>query len=308
MSASEPLAILEAVPLIGRAAWTRGRGCQPLAEMLSDEAAIPVKGDLHTMCVSAAIDILVGRKMTRFDLVPTVVPHNIDLDRVTSVTIAVGEGPHTPLAAAVGARIAACLGVPGEMATVFRTAPESHVALERLGRFAASYPGMGHRSIANSSATVLLDGLDPSALLVVGAPGGSWIHRQLFAPGHKLQVAAPGGAVVVRAAPRRCFQEAVDATGIAVSPHLSASVADALISHPSVPVADHGELVGIVRRGALEEAGPSDQVGQIMEPPVSVAPTDSAAAARALHEYLDFGPVPVVGDGGTLTGVVLAGT
>ena len=306
MSASEPLAILEAVPLIGRAAWTRGRGCQPLAEMLSDEAAIPVKGDLHTMCVSAAIDILVGRKMTRFDLVPTVVPHNIDLDRVTSVTIAVGEGPHTP--AAVGARIAACLGVPGEMATVFRTAPESHVALERLGRFAASYPGMGHRSIANSSATVLLVGLDPSALLVVGAPGGSWIHRQLFAPGHKLQVAAPGGAVVVRAAPRRCFQEAVDATGIAVSPHLSASVADALISHPSVPVADDGELVGIVRRGALEEAGPSDQVGQIMEPPVSVAPTDSAAAARALHEYLDFGPVPVVGDGGTLTGVVLAGT
>lgn len=175
MSASEPLAILEAAPLIGRAAWTRGSGCQPLAEILSDEAAIPVKGDLPAICVSEAIDILVGRKMARFDLVPTVVPHNVDLDRVTSVTIAVGEGPHTPLATAIGARIAASLGVPGELATVSRTASESQAALGRLGRLAASYPGIGHRSIANSSATVLLDGLDRSALLVVGAPGGSWI-------------------------------------------------------------------------------------------------------------------------------------
>ena len=143
MSSSDPLAILEAVPLIGRAAWTRGRGCQPLAETLSEEAAIPVKGDLHTMCVSATIDILVGRKMTRFDLVPTVVPTNIDLDRVTSVTIAVGEGPHTPLAAAVGARIAAVLGVPGELATVFRTAPESQVRAGTAGPFRRFVPGYG---------------------------------------------------------------------------------------------------------------------------------------------------------------------
>lgn len=308
MAASEVLAIVEAGSQIGRAGWTRGRGCQPLAEILSDDLAVPVRGDLVTTCIAAGIDLIVARKMTRFDLVSTVVPQGVDVDRVTSVTIAVGEGPHTPLAAAIGARIAASLGVPGELTTVFRTETESQGALARLGRLATSHPGLARRSVANSKATVLLEDLDPTALLVVGSPGGSWIHRQLFAPGHKLQAAAPGGAVVVRTAPRRCFQETVDANGIAVSPHLPTSVARTIVSHPAVPVAHQGELVGILRKDALAAAGPHRLVGQIMEPPVSVSATEPVTALAELHEHLEFGPIPVVGPSGQLIGVVPGGS
>lgn len=307
MAASEQPATVEAGSHIGRAGWTRGRGCQPLAEILSDNEVVPMRGDLTTTCISAGIDLIVARKMTRFDLVSTAVPHDVDFDRVTSVTIAVGEGPHTPLAAAIGARIATTLGVPGELTTVFRTDPESEGALTRLSRLADAHPGLARRSVASSSATVLLDGLDPCALLVVGAPGGSWIHRQLFAPGHKLQVAAPGGTIVVRSSPRRCFQEAVDANGIAISPHLPASVASTIVFHPAVPVAHQGELVGILRKDALFAAGPHRLVGQIMEPPVSVSATEPATAVRELREYLEFGPVPVVGLHDRLIGVVPSG-
>lgn len=308
MTAIDPVAHPQGEREIRKTAWTRGNGCRSLAEILADEAATPVQGDLAETCVSESIDLLVARRMTRFDLVSTLVPHNIQLDSVASLTIAVGDGPHSPLAVQVGARIGEALGVPVELATVFRTADEAGHAIDRMGCLAAPYPGLALRAVGDDRATALLDHLTSSALLVVGAPGGSWIQRQLFGPGHRLQVAAPGGTLIVRSSPRRCFQEAVNPAGVAVGPQLPVEAAHALVSYPTVPVAAEGRLVGILRSERLAEAEPHQFIEDIMEAPVSVSATEPAEVVSDLGEYLAFGPVPVVGSNGRLIGVIHSST
>ncbi len=293
-----------AVAGFGRVAWTRGSACLPLAELLSEGPAIPLSGDIERSCVVDRVDLLVLRRMSRIDLVPTVVPHGVDFEEVTAVTAAIGEGPHSSLAAAVTDRVAAALGVPAELATVYRTEDESHSAISRLDRFAREYPGLRRRAVAARDARGLIDALSPSTLLVIGAPGGSWLQRQIFGPGHRLMVAAPGGALVVRNAARRCYHEAADPARVVVSPYLSVSDALTFMDHETVPVADAGRLVGIVRTAALRNAGPDSVVADAMEPPVSVAATEPAGAAIDLMDFLDDGPVPVIDKTGHLVGVI----
>ena len=117
MIATGPVAPSRGATQIRRTAWIQRGGCRSLAEILADETAIPVRGDLAETCVRELIDLLVARRMTRFDLVSTLVAHDVDLDGVGSLTIAVGDGPHSPLAVHVGARIGEAPGVPVEIAT-----------------------------------------------------------------------------------------------------------------------------------------------------------------------------------------------
>ena len=301
-----------AVPLgtsgLGRVAWTRGLGCLPLAERLDDGPPIAISGDLQRSCVTDRVDLLVARRFGSFDLVPVAVPHQVDFGNVCAVTAAVGEGPHSPLAAAVAARLALALGVPGELATVYRSYEEMPWALDRLERLSRDYPHLGHRATKESTAVKLIDSLAPSTLLIVGAPGGSWFQRQIYGPGHRLLVAAPAGAIAVRSAPRRCYHEAVEPAGIAVGPRLTVGDALRVVAHQVVPVADNGHLVGMLRATAMTEVPSETRVAHVMEPAVAVTSTARVSAAGELAEFLEHSPVPVVDPDGRLIGVIPSGT
>lgn len=142
----------------------------------------------------------------------------VDLGRVRSITAAVGDGPHSPLTVAAAARLARALGVPAEVATVYRNHDELPQAMERVSRLAAPHPELGRRATHEPHPSGLIYGLPTSALLVVGPPDGSWFDRQIHGSGQRLLDAAPGGAIVVRTAERRASRSAVDATAAAVSP------------------------------------------------------------------------------------------
>jgi len=289
---------------LGRVAWSRGEGCLPLATHLSDAPPVQVTGDLRHTCVSQRIDMLVSRQLSSFDLVPMIVPHDVDLERVEAVTAAVGDGPHSHLAAVVSSRLGAALGVPAEVATVFRTPDEMPAAFARLARLADWDPGLGRRAVSEPTAVRLIDSLTPGTLLVVGAPGGSWLQRQLYGTGHRLLVTAPRGAVVVRSAPRRCYQGATDPTEVALGCHLTVGDALRLIRYPVVPVADDGLLVGVVRVTALAEVDPALPIAAVMEPPVAIADIEPTTAAADLREFFGDSPVPVVDAAGYLIGTL----
>jgi hypothetical protein len=162
------------------------------------------------------------------------------LDGIETVTAAVGSGPHSHLAVAVAARVAARLGIPAVAATLYRSNAEIPAAFDRLADADVAGLDIGRLALSGDSALELLDSLDRHTLLVVGAPGGSWLQRHLFGTGHRLTVRAPGGALLVRTAPRRCFQEAGDPTRVAIGPHPSVKDAIRLTAHPIVPVAACG--------------------------------------------------------------------
>jgi CBS domain-containing protein len=45
-------------------------------------------------------------------------------------------------------------------------------------------------------------------------------------------------------------------------------------------------------------------VGDLMEPPISIDAAEPEEAAEEIRQFLDGGPVPVVGKGGRLLGVI----
>ena len=187
-----------AVPLgtsgLGRVAWTRGLGCLPLAERLDDGPPIAISGDLQRSCVTDRVDLLVARRFGSFDLVPVAVPHQVDFGNVCAVTAAVGEGPHSPLAAAVAARLALALGVPGELATVYRSHEEMPLALDRLERLSRDYLHLGHRATKESTAVKLIDSLAPSWLQCQQVGGRDNIALELVQPKcvrHRLRLIPP---------------------------------------------------------------------------------------------------------------------
>jgi hypothetical protein len=288
----------------GRVAWSRGAGCSDVAMLLSDATPIRIGGDLRRSCIGDRVEVLVTRRLSSFDLVSIVVPHHVEIGRVESVTAAVGDGPHSQLAAAVAARVGETLGVPTAVATVYRREDEIPAALDRLDRFGALHPTIGKLAISRPSATRLVESLDPGTLLVVGAPGGSWLQRQLFGTGHRLVVRAPGGALVVRSAPRRCFQDVTCPAGVAIGGDLMVKDALQVVRHPLVPVAHDGRLVGLVRAAALADAEPTLPVASVMEPPISVAAHEQTATIATLRQHFGDSPVPVVDSDGYLLGTI----
>ncbi|MEZ5174607.1 MAG: CBS domain-containing protein [Acidimicrobiia bacterium] len=286
-------------------AWTRGAGCLDLATALSDGPPIAVDGDLRAVCIKERIEYLVCRKLTSFDLVSTIVPHEVDLHRVDQITAAVADGPHSPLAVTVAARLGEVLSVPVTVATAYHTREDETSAVARLAQLAEPHRGkITQKPIPADSATAIVDILTPTSLLVIGAPGGSWFQRQLYGPGHRLVVGAPGGAVLVRSQETKCFHKAEDPAAVAVGPDLTITDASRIIANPVVPVTDEGRLIGIVRQSTLSRSGNHRTVGDLMEPPIAVNATEPLSAASELAEFLDGAPIPIIDDNHTLIGVV----
>jgi CBS domain-containing protein len=278
--------------------WSRGAGTRELAESLGE--ASPVEGNLKDVVVSARADLLVSRKLSSFDLVPMAVPSGFDRQAVTEVVAAVGGGPHSELAAAVAGRLAATLSVPGLALTASSSDEEDLAAESALEELSAVTPFLTPKVVRASSARELVDDLPPGALLVLGAPGGSWLQRQFFGPGRRLVVSSPGGTVVVRSAPRRCFQEMSEPAGF--GPEMSVTEALRLMDGTAALVVESGRLVGLVRRERLESAAGHITIGSIAEDPVFVHDADPIEAANEVAAFAV--PVPVIDDQGRLVGVI----
>jgi len=280
--------------------WTRGHGCEELAKILGNP--VFAEGNLREKCIEARADLVVQRRLTSFDLVDSVASNQFDAEQVTSVMAAVGEGPHSLFAGRVAQQIAGALGVPGCLVSAARNTAEDLSIRENLDRIGEHVPALERRLEQVTSAGGLLSTLDDGALLVLGAPGGSWLQRQFFGPGRQLIHAAPGGIVVVRSSPRRCFQAAEPAEAIA--PWLSVSEAAKLGGPPVIPVAAHGSLVGLFRLETALDAAGEATVQDVMEEPVFLAVDDPIDTAGDLGSFFDGAPIPIVDHDGRLIGVL----
>ena len=281
--------------------WTRGQGCADLAEILAADTPRHAEGDLKAACVATRADLLVASALTSFDLVPTVVPDGVAFDRITDVVAAVAGGPHTSLAARVAQRIASVMDVPGTLVSVAGDGEDDLAAVEMLQQLGLDAPLLRQRVLHARSARAVVRELGESTLLVIGAPGGSWLQRQFFGPGKRLMSAAPNGIVVVREAPERCYRRLVDEI-VALGPAMPAGEALRVVEHPASPVVDEGRLVGVVRREGLGAAEPQATVGDIADEPVFVYVDDPMDDVAELSEFLDGSPVPVVDREGRLLG------
>lgn len=282
--------------------FTRGSGCREVAEALSAGEPHRLSGDLRSTCIATGADLLVTGRIDPSDLIGQVVPHQAQLDRVGSVVAAVGTGPHSMLAARVAARLARVLRRPGTLISA-SAAPGSDEDAERILDEAHRHaPHLDRRVVRAGSARAIARSLDEDSFLILGAPGGPWWQRQFFGHGHRLMVAAPCGALVVRTAPARAYQRLESSEVLAAE----LRVVDALRFSEGavVPVAADGYLIGVVRRRALQRAGHGDTVRSVMEAPVSVAVDDPIDDLDQLRDALEGAPVPVVDDEGRLLGAV----
>ncbi len=282
--------------------WTRGEGCEDLARLLAEGEPVRIEGDLRNACVAARAMLMVTGKLTSFDLVRSVVPSNLNLTGIGAVVAAVGSGPHSVLAAKVAARLAGRLGVEGSIVSVSPDAAQDAETERALARITAEVPGVPHSVIREPNARGLVNDLPPDAALVVGAPGGSWLQRQFFGPGHQLVVRARAGAIVVRDVPHRCFQQAVPPSALGAG--LLVADARRLAAQPVVAVVDSGTLVGIVRRSVLEAASGEATVDSVMEDAVFLRTDDPIDAADELFGFMDGCPIPVVDAAGNLFGSI----
>lgn len=284
--------------------WTRGEGCAELADVLSPVGAVRAEGDLSDACVKARAEAVVSRRLSSsFDLVAQVIPDGVDLSKSGSVVAAVSGGPHSPLAAAVAARIGRVTGLSASMVCAYRDEEGQSSAVSLIQDLYSQVPDIEYRLVEAEDAASLTAQLPEDATLVIGAPGGGWLQRTFFGQGAKLIQAAPAGAIVVRSAPRRVFQHMGDP--VYVSPLLDA--VDLLRVHREsrLAVADAGVLVGLVRRDALELAEPGVPVSELMEEPRSVNVTDAVGDLGELWEEFSPDPIPVVDGVGSLVGGLL---
>lgn len=272
--------------------WTRGKGCLELAEILGGDGTNRIQGDVADTCIEERADVLVAKKLpSSFDLVNVAVPVDFDPDNVKSVVATVAGGPHSVLAAETAARLAERLDVPAEMLSAAGSEDEIESAEEILGQIGAHIPGVSRRVVVvEDGVSELVDGLDDGALLVLGAPGGSWLSRSRTGPGARLRRTAQAGAVVVRSAPDRVFRFMGEPVYVAPLRHSD----DTLRLHKenTLAVADEGRLVGLVRREGLIKAG-ADPVASVMEEALSVRVDETLVEARVLEPTFGRDPIPV---------------
>ncbi len=271
--------------------WTRGAGCSELAQLLSDEVPPRISGDLVEGCIDQRADLLVSRRLPgSFDLVNVAVPMDFVPENVTRVVSAVAGGPHSFLAAETAARIGRKLGVEAEMISAVRPGDDPADAEELLDRIGLAVPEIGGRVVAVEGISELVEQLDEGTLLVLGAPGGSWLQRSRFGPGARLKSRAPAGAIIVRSVPDRVFRWMGEP--VFVSPLRNAD--DTLLLHQEkvLAVADEGMLVGLVRRENLERVGNS-AVESVMEEALSAKVDETIAEAMELEPTFGRDPIPV---------------
>jgi hypothetical protein len=271
--------------------WTRGKGCHELAEVLGGDGVGRVQGDLAESCLDERADVLVSKKLpSGFDLVNVAVPVDFERDRVTNVVATVAGGPHSVLAAETATTLAASLGVEAEMLSAARSEDEIEPANEILEQVGAYLPGLRRRVVVVDGIGELVDGLDDGALLVLGAPGGTWLSRSRTGPGARLRRTAQAGAVIVRSAPDRVFRFMGDP--VYVSPLRLADDTLRIHKEHTLAVADEGMLVGLVRREGLVKAG-SGPVSSVMEEALSVRLDETITQARELEPTFGSDPIPV---------------
>lgn len=284
-----------------RVVWTRGRGCQELAELLGGGEAPRIQGDPAAACIEERADLMVSRRLpSSFDLVDVAVPLDLDPERVEAVVAAVAGGPHSVLAAEVARHLGRALGVPASMVSAYPPGGEPADAIGVVEDIYPRVPDIAYRTLPAADMTELVAELPEGALLVFGAPGGSWFQRRLFGPGARLRSSAPAGAVVVQSAPERVFQ--VMGEPVFVGPLLH--VGDTLRIHKqaTLAVADAGRLVGLVRRERLVGLGSSTPVARAMEDPVSIGHAEPVEAAKPLRPLFGPDPIPVIDDEEYLVG------
>ena len=202
----------------------------------------------------------------------------------------------------VAAVLGRALDVDAEMVSAYRTPDDLPSAREIIDTLSGEVPGLAHRAVQTGGAPELIETLPSDTLIVLGAPGGSWLQRAFFGPGARLRHRAPAGAVVVREAPARVYH--VMGEPIYVSRHLLAGDALQIIQHPVVAVVDVGRLVGLVRRRRLEDTDRLARVGDVMDGPVHVEVGAPLADARAVADQLEGSPIPVIEGGRQLVGSV----
>lgn len=271
--------------------FTRGEGCHELAEVLGGDQVGRVQGDLAESCLDERADVLVSKKLpSGFDLVNVVVPIDFEPDRVTKVVATVAGGPHSVLAAETATAVASKLGVEVEMLSAARSHTEIGAAGEILDQVGAFLPGLGRRVVVVDGIAELVEELDDGALLVLGAPGGSWLNRSRTGPGARLRRTAQAGAVIVRSAPDRVFRFMGDP--VYVSPLRLADDTLRIHEERTLAVADEGLLVGVVRREGLMKAG-AGPVASVMEEALSVRLDETISQARELEPAFGPDPIPV---------------
>ncbi|HLF60305.1 MAG TPA: hypothetical protein VI980_03900 [Acidimicrobiia bacterium] len=271
--------------------WTRGKGCSELADLLTGGRSNRLSGDLAEGCINHRADLLVSRRLPgSFDLVNVAVPLAFVPENVTAVVATVAGGPHSILAAQTAALVGASLGVEAEMVSASGPGDDPSAAQKTLDRIAAVVPEIRGRVVGVDGISSLAHDLDEGSLLVLGAPGGSWLQRSMLGPGARLRSKAHAGAVVVRSAPDRVFRWMGEP--VFVGPMRQAN--DTLRIHDErvLAVADQGVLIGLVRRERLEVSG-DDPVASIMEAALSAKIDETLAEARALEPTFGADPIPV---------------
>lgn len=271
--------------------WTRGKGCAELAGLLGAGHSSRIKGDIEDACISHRADVLVSRRLPgNFDLVNVAVPVDFQPDKVTSVVATVAGGPHSLVAADTAAKLGSALGVPFEMVSATRPEDDPGEADDVLSQLSIEIPGIRSRVVQVHGVSDVVDSLDEGALVVLGAPGGSWFQRAMFGPGARLRRTAQAGAVVVRSAPDRVFRFMGEP--VYVAPLRQAD--DTLRFHDenTLAVADEGLLVGLVRRESLAAAGQAP-VRSVMEEAMSVKVDETLSAAQVLEPTFGRDPIPV---------------
>ena len=271
--------------------WTRGKGCLELAEALGGTDSSRLQGDLVEGCIDERADFLVSKRLPAgFDLVNVAVPVDFDADKVTKVVATVAGGPHSLLAAETAVSIADSLGVEAEMLSAAVDEQQIETVSEMLEQVGADLPTIGWRVVVVDGIGELVDDLDDGALLVLGAPGGSWLNRSRTGPGARLRRTAQAGAVIVRSAPDRVFRFMGDP--VYVAPLRQADDTLRIHKENTLAVADQGRLVGLVRREGLIKAGAAP-VATVMDDAMSVRVDETILEARELEALFGRDPIPV---------------
>jgi CBS domain-containing protein len=287
----------------GRVAWTKGESNHEVANLLCD-LPIRLSGDLESACVDMNVDIVVSKRFPRSDIVSAVVPVAFDADAITSVAVAVGVGPHSPLAVSIAERVAEGLGVPGTAIAAYRTSDQDRDARQRLGRLVASGSSLDTLALRTPNPRSIAEHISRDTLLVHGAGGGSFIERHLTGTGNRLTSRARGCVLVVRSSAPKCFQSAVSPTPYALAPELLVADALQVMTHPFAPVVSARKLLGIVRVETLVTADPGGSIKASIEPVTGLNRRDPIRVATFERDHFGPGPLPVVDDEGHLVGVI----
>jgi CBS domain-containing protein len=286
----------------GQVAWTKGESNHEVASLLSDDP-VRLSGDHETACIDMGVRLVVAKRFSRSDLVSAVVPVAFDADAITAVAVAVGEGPHSPLAVAIAERVASSLGVPGTAIAAHRTVDEDE-AKQRLGLLVASGSSLDTLALRTPDPRSIVGHISKETLLVHGAGGGSFIERHFTGTGTRLTTRARGCVLIVKSSAPKCFQSAVSPTPYALAPELLVADALQVMTSPFAPVVSARKLLGIVRIEALVDADPSSSIGSLIEPVTGLNRRDPIRVATFEREHFGPGPLPVIDDDGLLVGVI----